>query len=817
MRKRLLFGGLILAVFFGLELNARAGAGLGKLLEYQVVSDGVLVQFEQGKMKLSKLGEGILRVRATRDNFEPDHSFALWKQAPKPEALSVEKTQEGLIFKTALFWGKLITDGGRIEIYDSSGRLLLKEPEDGGVFFKGNKPGVIRQIFSREHFYGFGEKTGPFDKRGERMIMWNTDQIYNTHTDPIYQSHPYYLVMREGISYGIFQDNTYRSVFDVGASDEERLIYQADGGELNYYFLYGPSPKQVIERYASLVGRYPLPPLWAIGYQQCRYSYRNEAKVRRIAGKFRRFQIPCDVIYLDIHYLDDYKVFTFHPQRFPDPKGLLDDLEKMGFKTVAIVDPGVKIEPGYFVYEQGLKNDYFCRDKNGGYFQARVWPGEVYFPDFLRPEVRKWWGDLHQVLLDAGVDGIWNDMNEPAGWVKDIRLGSLMVSMGKPNWLEMVHGSRDNPVEHAKIHNVYALLEAQATYQGLARLRPGQRPFMITRAGYPGIQRYSAIWTGDNFANWEQLRMTQAMLLNMSLSGLIMIGADIGGFTGAPSGELYTRWLQQGIFYPFCRTHTAVYHPSQDPFSYGKKVREISKKVIELRYRLLPYTYSYFWQAYQKGLPVLRPLFLEFPEDERTYQISEQFMWGEWLLVAPVLKEGAQQITIYLPEGKWYWFESSEELKGAGKKVIPVELSSLPVLVREGAIIPLAPVMNYTWEKSWSPLSLEIYPSEKKTCFDYYEDDKFSPDYLKGKYYLARICQKGGAGGLELSREVLVQDYQVPARSLLIRIFSRSQPERVIFYQAGREQELPYNYIAKEKRLEIQIPDSGASFKVKIK
>ena len=201
----------------------------------------------------------------------------------------------------------------------------------------------------------------------------------------------------------------------------------------------------------------------------------------------------------------------------------------------------------------------------------------------------------------------------------------------------------------------------------------------------------------DNFANWDQLRMTQAMLLNMSLSGLIMIGADIGGFVGAPSGELYTRWLQQGIFYPFCRTHTAVYHPSQDPFSYGKKVREISKKVIELRYRLLPYTYSYFWQAYKRGLPVLRPLFLEFPEDERTYQISEQFMWGEWLLVAPVLKEGAQQITIYLPEGKWYWFESSEELKGAGEKVIPVELSSLPVLVREGGIIPLAPVtVSYT-------------------------------------------------------------------------------------------------------------------------
>ncbi len=810
---------LILLLAFGLLLSFSASSSsLGKFIDMQKQNDGVMLRFEHGLMKISKLTDAIIRVRATdKDAFEPDESFAIWEKAPRQKPIKIKESHSELIFQTGLIKGKISKQNGAISVYEISGRLLMAEPEEGGIFFESHKPKIIRKILDGEHYYGFGEKTGPFDKKGEKMIMWNTDQIYNTHTDPIYQSHPFYLVLKSGASYGIFYDNTYRSVFDVGASRSERLVYKADGGEVNYYFIYGPEPKKVIERYSSLVGRYPIPPLWAIGYHQCRYSYRNEHKVRRIANKFRKYQIPCDCIYLDIHYLDNYKVFTFHPQRFPEPKKLLDELEAMGFKTIAIIDPGVKIEPGYFVYEQGIKGDYFVRDKNGGYFKARVWPGDVYFPDFLRPEVRRWWGDLHKILIDAGVDGIWNDMNEPAGWVKDIRLGSLMVPFGKPNWLDMVHGEKDNPVPHAKIHNVYALLEAQATYDGLKRHLSGKRPFMISRAGYPGIQRYSSIWTGDNFANWRQLKMTPAMLLNMGISGLVMVGADIGGFTGVPSGELYIRWLQQGVFYPFCRTHTAVYHPSQDPFSYGRKVREASKKAIELRYRLLPYTYSYFRVAYEKGLPVMRALFLEFPDDEKTYNISSEFMWGEWILVAPVMKEKASQWRIYLPQGSWFKFESSEKIAGGKDIILPVSLDTIPIFVKEGAIIPLAPVMNYTGEKPWAPLTVQVYPSSQKTCFELYEDDGKTLAYEKGEYLKTTYCQQKRAEEFVLEKSEGRGNFSPVKRELVIKIYGADEPKEVNYFYSGQSSKLNYQYFGGERILEIRLSDTKKAFKIVVK
>ena len=814
---RRVFLGLVIGLLVFQPGVVKAG-GLGKMVGEEPVADGLLLKFEQGRMKISKITEGIIRVRATdKDKFERDQSFALSPDAPLPKRISYQRQGENLVFGTEQIKVLVNSLGGKITIMSKAGEVLLDESQASGIFFEGDKPGVIRKIFAEEHFYGFGEKTGPFDKLGQRMVMWNRDKLYIKDEEPIYQSHPFYISLCKGMAYGVFLDNSYSSVFDVGKSSSGEFFYQADGGELNYYFIYGPSPNEVIQGYASLVGKYPLPPLWALGYHQCRYSYRNEQRIRAITTKFRKYHIPLDAIYFDIHYMDDYKVFTFNKKRFPDPKGLISDLEEQGIKAVVIVDPGVKIEPGYFVYEQGMEKDYFVRRKDGGYFTARVWPKDVYFPDFLKPEVRDWWGELHKFYLDLGVDGIWNDMNEPAGWVKDIRpLPDLMIPSGKPAWLEMVHGEKDAPEPHAKIHNVYALLEADATYNGLKRLNPEQRPFVISRAGYSGLQRFSSVWTGDNTANWYQVKMTLSMLLNLNLSGIVMSGADIGGFLGAPGPEMFARWIQQGVFYPFSRAHTAIYHQSQDPFSFGKEVREISKSAIELRYQLLPYTYSYFRVANDTGLPIMRAMLLEFPKDEKTYSISDQFFWGEWILVAPVVEKNLKDRKIYLPAGKWYKWQSAEQIDGGKEIMEPVDLSSLPILVKAGAIIPLAPVMNYTWEKPWAPLALGFYPARAKSCFSLYEDDGTSFKYLEGESLSTTYCQEPIAGGYLITKSDGKGKYQPVARELALKIFGTDQPGKVELLTNGSQENLVYQYDSEKRVLELKLKDRIKGFQIRI-
>jgi len=816
--KRIIMAGVWSMVLFLFAGWAALAANLGEMGGFNESDDGVIIKFSNGLVKVSRLEDGIIRVRATdKDKFEADRSFALAPDAPSPVAVKVMEDASGLIFETGLVKGRVSRQGGALTLWDKSGNLLMEEPKSGGIFFEKGKVGVMRVSPPEEHYYGFGEKTGSLDKRGSKMVMWNTDNTYTTNSDPLYQSHPYYLALRKGRAYGIFQDSTYKSIFDVGSSSANLLKYTAEAGELNYYFLYGPSPKEVIQRYGLLVGRYPLPPLWALGNMQCRWSYKNERQVRAIASKFRTNNVPCDVLFLDIHYMDKYKVFTFNKNRFPDPAGLFAELGKQGFKVITIVDPGVKIEKGYYVYEQGLENDYFVRSKKGGYFKANVWPGACYFPDFFRPEAREWWGGLHKFLWDAGVDGVWDDMNEISAWARDVRLGDYMLPFpGTVNFLDMVYGAKDHPVDAALGHNAYASLEEEATYNGLKKLRPDERPFIITRAGYPGVQRYSSMWTGDNSANWPQLKMALAMLLNLGISGQVMVGSDIGGFVGTPSSELYARWLEQGVFYPFCRTHTMELTPSQDPFSYGKDVLSISKAMIELRYRLLPYTYSYFKQASETGLPVMRAVFLEFPGDEQSFQDASEFMWGEHLLVAPVVEEWAKSRMIHLPPGKWYRFESSSALKGPRDFEEKAGLGLVPLFAREGAIIPLAPVMNYSSEKPWSPLLVEFYPGRSKTCFTLYEDEGQGFNYLKGNYLETSYCQEPGEKELVLRKSDGEGGFRPSEREVRLKIFGVKKPESVQSATASGLDKLAYSYDAQAETLELRLKDSVKGFAIKV-
>jgi alpha-glucosidase len=620
------------------------------------------------------------------------------------------------------------------------------------------------------------------------MTMMNSDSIYGLNSDPLYQSHPFYLALRAGTAYGIFFDNTFRSEFDVAKSIGDQVKFMAAGGEVDYWVLAGPTPKDVLGNYSALIGRMPLPPLWGIGYHQCRYSYKTAQRVREIRDGFKENKIPVDAIYLDIHYMDDYRVFTFNSQTFPDPAGLVSELLADGIKTVVIVDPGIKIDPNYAVFNQCVSMKCYCTDPEGKPFVARVWPKEVYFPDFYRPETRTWWGDQHKFYTDLGIAGIWNDMNELAGWKRDIRLLGMSLGWGTVDWSRMRHG--DEMVPHARIRNVYALLEAESTYDGLLRLRPEKRPFVISRAGYPGLQRYSLIWTGDNASTWGQLAMAVPMQLNLGLSGQPFVGADIGGFLGAPSPELFARWIEQGTFSPFCRNHTAVNMPNQEPWAFNDQVTAISRDAINLRYRLLPYTYSLFEEASRTGWPIMRAMPFEFPADERVTGIQDQYMWGEALMVAPVVAKGAIRRPVYFPAGDWYDWYSGKKFTGPAEIEVETPLARAPIFARGGAIVPLGPAIMHTNEKPLDPLTLVVFPGAAASSFSLYEDAGEGFGYREGDYARTELKSRPIAGGLEIQVGPRAGKFDPRRANVELKVYGLG-PEVQVSMTSIEGQELP--------------------------
>jgi alpha-glucosidase len=467
-----------------------------------------------------------------------------------------------------------------------------------------------------------------------------------------------------------------------------------------------------------------------LGYQQCRWSYFPEEQVRQLAAEFRRRRIPCDAIYLDIHYLDGYRVFTWDPERFPDPPRLLADLRQQGFRTISLIDPGVKVDPGYHVHDEGVTQERFCQMPDGTLFQGPVWPGRCYFPDFTNPEVRAWWGDLYQPLLEAGVSGFWNDMNEPAIFGGDMPKN-------------LAHCYEGRGANHGEIHNVYGFQMVRASAEGLGRLRPEKRVPLISRSGYAGVQRYALVWTGDNHSTWEDLELSVSMCLNLGLSGVAFCGPDTGGFAGDCDGELLARWTQVGALMPFFRNHSALGTVNQEPWVFGEPYESICRRWIELRYELLPYIYSAAWQAAEHGLPMMRPLALAFPEDERTHGMGDQFLFGDALLAAPVSRPGQRARSVYLPGGQWYDFWSGERLEGEVQADAPLE--RMPLYVRAGTVLPRGPVMQYSDELQPEAMQLHIYPGEGESWL--YQDDGHSRDYETGAFRLTRfVCEPGSEG-----------------------------------------------------------------------
>lgn len=740
-------------------------------------------------VEISVLAEDLVRVRAKRVSVPPEEAERVLDGSWPSRSWAVVKDEWPWI--PVLHWDysdrfELSTPAMNVVIHKNPFSLEFGRP-DGSVIAStasGRNIGWLGEQFrvwhlmpEDERYFGFGEKMGPLDKRDRAVVQWATDSIpHLPDTDPMYQAIPMFVGLRKGQVYGIFLDNTRMSYFDMGkeGSLDGYYYFGADGGDLDFYFFAGPDVKQVLSRYTELTGRMPLPPLWAIGYQQSRYSYMSSDEVRRIAREFRERQIPCDVIYLDIDYMDGYRVFTWDGKRFPDPEELIEDLERDGFKVVTIVDPGVKVDPDYPVYKDGSARRYFCTYANGEEYHGQVWPGTSAFPDFTSPEVRTWWAKQHAALLGKGVAGIWNDMNEPA--IFDTRSKTMPVEvrhMGPDGRPEGPHN-----LEHAEVHNVYALLMAQATQEAFERFSPGRRGFLVTRAGFSGIQRYAAVWTGDNSSWWEHLHAAVTTCLGLGLSGVPFVGTDVGGFLGDSTGELLVRWTQLGAFMPFFRNHAAVGTRPQEPWAFGPEYERIARAYIGLRYRLMPYVYTLFREASETGLPLMRPLFMEYPGDEEAVRVSDEFLFGRDILVAPVYEHDVRHRAVYLPEGTWIQvvpdlgdhrgaaplgpaFRVVREYTGPGWVVVDAPLDVLPMFVRRGAIIPTTQLFGHAGERKEDALALEVFLGAAGET-EVYEDDGESLAYREGAWMVSRFAYRWEGNTFVLTRDVECGRSQAP-------------------------------------------------------
>jgi len=536
-----------------------------------------------------------------------------------------------------------------------------------------------------ERVYGLGERTGGLNKRGRSWKMWNTDPglCYSAEQDPLYICIPTCLSLSSLGSYLIFYENYGPGNVTIDSEPQTKGLFQAafDLGMLRYYFMPGP-PERALHHYTELTGRAPLPPRWALGYQQSRWGYTKEADIRRVATGFEQLEIPLSAIHLDIDYMDGFRVFTVHKRRFPDLKKLSYDLNQQGIHLVSIIDPGVKQDEKYSVYQSGKAKGMFSTLPGGDLLHGVVWPGSAAFPDFTNSLVRAWWGELYRDLIRQGIDGFWHDMNEPSSFVANAN-SEMTLPLSARHSLECTGG------DHRQAHNLYGLLMNRAGFEGLQRFNTKKRPWILSRSGWAGLQRYAWCWTGDVQSSWEQLRQTVPTILGLGLSGLPFCGPDAGGYFGSPSPELYLRWLQLSAFLPLFRGHSAKRWIAREPWNFGENALNIARRTIRLRYRLLPYFYTAAWQTSQTGIPMIRPLFWIDPSDPSLWDIDDSFLLGDSFLVSPIFKKGAASRQAYLPAGKWYSFWDRKEYIGPGTVHLEAPLERIPVLVRNGSLIPM--------------------------------------------------------------------------------------------------------------------------------
>ncbi len=719
---------------------------LGTIETHTVTARGLEVQTAHGSIEVLCLAPDLVRARYRCNDapaaLEPlPYAIARPPEDWPPVAFTVLETTSALLLCTTELVVGVQRESGLLFFAQPDGQLLRVDASAGWC-----TRGALchtTTLSPGERLFGLGERATPGNRRGRSHRLWNTDPAgYAPGDDPIDLNIPVYLSLAPGEqgaaarSYLVFYENPYDAEFDLGGRSRALAHHRFEGGELRYYFAAGPAPR-LLERYTELTGRHDLPPLWSLGYQQCRWSYTPEARVRQLAQDFREHDVPCDALYLDIDYMDGFRVFTWNRDTFDLPR-LAGDLREQGFKIVTIIDPGVKVDPRYAVYRSGLAGGHFCTLPNGQPVHAPVWPGPSAFPDFSDPAARAWWGEQYRPLIEAGIAGFWNDMNEPAAFAQ--RGDHTLPSVTR-------HALEGRGGDHREAHNLYGLLMARASREGLLALRPETRPIVITRAGWAGVQRHAISWTGDNQSTWESLRLTIPLVTGLGLSGVGFTGPDVGGFAGEATGELFTRWIQQAAFMPLFRAHTATGTPDQEPWSYGEPYLSINRRFIQLRYELLPYLYTAIWQMTTRGWPVVRPLWWDAPAARALWDVEDAFLCGDALLVAPVGEPGATARDVTLPPGAWYDFWTNRVRQGEEpfEQYAPLEI--VPLFVRAGAVLPLGEIGPCVEQRPDKFLRLEVYlPVEDgETVSWLYEDAGEGFAYRAGEQRVSRfVLQRAG-------------------------------------------------------------------------
>jgi alpha-glucosidase len=792
---------------------------LKRVGEVRRISTGVEMSVDDALLRIDVLRTDVVRLKITRTGvFDEQPTFAVvadtgamrapFSLAERDDTIVVQTSDMSIVVTRAPF---------AIDAYRADGSVVFESERSasghGGAFsFLNDEFLLTRTCRIEDAMYGLGEKTGKFNRKGRNFILWNTDVLNpdasgrfvggleksdprrdptSTEFDPYYVSIPFFQHLRAatGQAAGCFIDNGYLGRFEF--QDAQRYRIHFSGGEYTEYVFAGPGLAAIVERYSELTGRISAPPIWALGYHQCRWHAYTQFEIEHLADQFRAESIPCDTLWLDIEHMDGYRVFTWNDEMFPDVPKMMEKLKQRKLRAITIIDPGVKAEPGFNVFESGLKHNAFCKTPGGHIYTGQVWPGRSAFPDFSKEEARRWWGALNASHVQSGLAGIWNDMNEPA----------------TGNISEQAMRFGDGAQPHERYHNQYGLLMAMATQEGLLSAMPDKRTFVLSRAGFAGIQRYAAVWMGDNMARWDHLRMSVPMALGLGLSGQPFLGADIGGFAESTNPELFVRWVQCGTLTPFCRNHNNAGCVDQYPWSFGESIEKIVRRSIELRYRLMPALYTAFIASSETGLPIQRPLVLDYQSDVTVRNIDDQYLLGENILVAPVVSAGSTARQVYLPKGGWRNLFDEEHFQGGQYVVAQTPLEYIPVFVKDGAVIPMWPEAPPS-TMDYHPGAIELHtyiPSEDGVHVSrLQEDDGVTFAYRDGACYRSTMELERSGDHLTLTVETTGDGYPEFARNKFAIVFHGEAPPEVV---VGSVSYPVHHSVA-------LIPNSGQSFRL---
>lgn len=815
---------------------------LDRVTASRALSNGIELRSGSAILQITALRDDLLRVRVGPDGDLPED--ASWAVLPASRTASVAVTPEdsdnSVGFKTAKLRVSIQRDPFQLRVTDLDGRVVAEELASRPIEYNDSSFRIYMKSPMDEHYFGLGDKPGPLDRRNEAFTNWNTDAFgWQESTDPIYKTIPFFITFRNGVSAGIFLDNTWRSSFEFNKEYRDAYSFGAENGPLNLYIMYGPEPKAVVEDWAWLTGHTPLPPLWSLGYQESRYSYYPESEVRRIAARLRSDKIPADVIWLDIDYQYKNRPFTVDPERFPTFPRMIQDLKAEHLHTVVITDLHVADVPnqGYKPYDEGKAGDHFVKNPDGSTYVGVVWPGKSVFPDFTQKASRDWWGTLYADFVKMGVAGFWNDMNEPSIF----NVPSKTMPDDVQHRIEEP-GFKPRVATHLEVHNIFGMENSRGTYEGLLKLAPDTRPFVMTRASYAGGQRYAATWTGDNSATWNHLRQVTPQLLNLGLSGFAMSGADVGGFAGSPQPALLTRWLEIAAFEPIDRDHTAKGTNPQEPWEDGTPHDlELRRRFIEERYKLMLYLYTTADEMSRTGLPIMRPLFLEFPEAASGGQAVDpttdnEFMVGDDILVAhSPYPDELDEFFVNLPPGGWYNYWTGALVDGAAHHHLvdntdgqpsgvheKPTLETLPVFARAGAIVPEQPLIQSTDEMPNGPLTLRVYPpldGKEKCSGSLYLDDGVSLAYQRGQFLRESFTCKATEHGIIVSVAQPTGSFGPWWKQLSIEVYGadrEASKATVSSLDGSGASAVATTYDAAHHRIVAVVPDAGKGMELKV-